>query len=256
MREMTDFVKKIIRGFLIPLEGSRVLLNSSSMKKWALIPFVISLLVLLIGFFLVVQLTPDIVQWIVFQKMRWSGAGSEYLIYPAMFVTGLILVILNVYFSYWVVQIFAAPIYSLLAEKTAHQLNINPGPAGFALRIWTKLFLISLSKALIFSAVGIILFAFAFFIPVLNVFASALLFLVLATDSADYSLELAQVGWRDRFRFYRSHKAEFFGLAAFVGLTLIIPGLILLIMPAIVVGSSSFVFKRIEELRHDSRSYS
>jgi uncharacterized protein involved in cysteine biosynthesis len=241
-----NWVQRFITGFTIIFNGLDLITKNNSLKKWSIVPFFIGLLVLILGVVLSFVFLPDALHWLIEQKLSVTKEKSSYFFYPLVVIASLLFVILNVYLSYWVTQIFASPIYSILAEKTLeltpeHNLKVKTGSS-----IIVKMIMTSIIKALVFSMVGAALFITTVFIPGLNVLVSAFLFFVIATDSSDYALETLGFSFKERLRFYRAHFAEFFGLSMCIGLTLVIPGLILLIMPAAVVGSSALVYKRVE----------
>ena len=97
--------------------------------------------------------------------------------------------------------------------------------------------IISLIRAALFAVFSIALFALSFF-PVINLVAAFCAFLIMAFDVVDYSFEIAEMGLKERLNYFRNHIAAFSGMAAFIGITLIIPGLILLIMPINVLGAT------------------
>lgn len=241
-----SWVERFLSGFFIIFNGMTLITKNNSLKKWSVVPFLIGLLILIVGIVLTFAYLPGALNWLIEQKLSISEEKSSYLFYPLVVIAGLLFVVLNVYLSYWVTQIFASPVYSILAENTLkqvpnHALAVKTGPSIIA-----KMIMTSIIKAIVFSLIGSALFLTTVFIPGLNILVSAFLFFVIATDSADYSLEILGFTFKERLRFYRAHFLEFFGLSMCVGLTLVIPGLILLIMPAAVVGSSALVYKRVE----------
>ncbi|MEK6554345.1 MAG: EI24 domain-containing protein, partial [Bdellovibrionota bacterium] len=230
-------IERFLNGFFIIFNGMTLITKNNDLKKWSIVPFLIGLLILIIGFALTILYIPSAIEWLIQQKMQVDGNKSGYFYYPLVFIAGLLFIILNVYLSYWFTQIFAAPVYSVLAEKTLVVTGSQVIKARSGSSVIFKMIMASIVKALFFSIIGTTLFLTTLFIPGLNILVSAFLFFVIATDSADYSLEILGYSFKERLKFYKRHFIEFFGLSMCVGLTLVIPGLILLIMPAAVVGS-------------------
>ncbi len=62
--------------------------------------------------------------------------------------------------------------------------------------------------------------------------------MVLAFDSLDYSFEALGMGFRERLRYLIKEWSQWFGMATSLALTLLMPGLTLLIIPGAVVGAA------------------
>ena len=79
------------------------------------------------------------------------------------------------------------------------------------------------------------------FVPVLNLLAVSAAMLLLAFDSMDYSFETLGWGLRQRLRYLRREWVQWSGMAAGLALTLLLPGLTLLVIPGAVVGAAMLV---------------
>jgi CysZ protein len=99
---------------------------------------------------------------------------------------------------------------------------------------------VSLLKTLLLLAVGFILFVFSF-LPVLNFFAVGGALMILALDCMDYSLEALGYGFRQRMAYFVKNPAQWLGMSLGLGLTLLVPGLTLLVIPGAVTGAALIV---------------
>lgn len=88
--------------------------------------------------------------------------------------------------------------------------------------------------------VALVLFVSAF-LPGVNMIAAFFAFVVLAMDSSDYAFEARTMNFAQRLTYVRSNWPEYFGMASFLALTALIPGLILLVMPFAVIGSAALM---------------
>jgi uncharacterized protein involved in cysteine biosynthesis len=100
----------------------------------------------------------------------------------------------------------------------------------------------SLVKAALFLTVGAVVVLFSF-VPVVNVAGFALALLILAFDTMDYSFEAMNMSLTQRVRYFGAHFWQWLGMAVSLALTLIIPGLTLLILPGAVVGAAMILEK-------------
>lgn len=238
-----SFVQKFFYGFKIPFLGLKTIQSSGPLKRLSLVPFIIGLLFVLIGFLLIIFYIPEFAAAFLTSTLNISAESKGYFFYPLLIITTLLFIILNVYLSYLATLIFAAPAYSAMAEEifkksfSNSQLKLSSG-------LFFKMLKTSIIKVLLFSVIGGSLILFSFFLPGFNIVASAFLFFVISSDSADYALEALGETLTGRLCFIKQNWVELAGLSVFVGVTLLIPGLLLLIMPAAVAGSSVFVFSK------------
>jgi len=65
-----------------------------------------------------------------------------------------------------------------------------------------------------------------------------LVFCVLAFDSMDYAFEANFLGLKQRFSFFGAHFSCFLGLAGSLAITSLLPGLLFVIFPLFVAGST------------------
>lgn len=234
---MQDF----IAGMTAWLYGWKVILLKRQLMVVAMVPFMISFVAAVACTWLLWVYYP-----IGFAAMTTGLAALlpawlfNFLYYPMLWAIGLVLVVGILYAVYVLHLIVAMPFYSLLAERTL-QLH-GKGPSAFtSWREWSRhlvtMLRISLVKGAIFVVLGIGLFI-ASFIPVVNIAAVIGTLLLLAFDCMDYSLEARRMRLRQRVRYVLRHKAQWAGLATGLALTLLLPGLTLLVIPGAVCGAA------------------
>jgi CysZ protein len=180
-----------------------------------------------------------IVAWIGFSP----GWVHHLLYYPLLVSGALIALFSSVYVLYLGQSLIAVPFYAFLADRTLTQAGKKPNDS----RMWKewarhtlRMIRVSLMKFILLLAVGVVLFVFSF-LPVLNVFTLTGALMILALDCMDYSLDPLGLGLRQRISYYRRNWAQWLGMAVGLGLTLLLPGLTLLIIPGAVVGAAIIV---------------
>ncbi len=228
------------RGLTFWLRGWGMMLDSRSLLLLALVPFVIALLVAGFSISYVFTHLPAWVQAIMAYGLSSAPAFLHYLYYPMLIGSGLLVVIAGVFVAYLGQSILAVPFYSLLADRTLAPLNMKT-EVPFEWRRWLRnslrMLRISLMKTALFLTLGVILFAVSF-VPVVNVVAVFGTLLILAFDLLDFSFESLHYSFRQRLAYVARHKRMWAGMACGLGLTLLIPGLTLVIAPGAVVGAA------------------
>ncbi len=160
------------------------------------------------------------------------------LYYPLILGTAVLLFVLGVYLIYILQSILAIPFYSVMADRSLAKLGKKPKSAGWKMAL--RMVRVGLIKSFCFVAFALVLFVFSF-LPILNVAAAACAMLLLAFDTMDYSFEVLGWGLRRRFQYLRREWAQWAGMAVGLALTLLIPGLTLLVIPGAVVGGALIV---------------
>lgn len=221
-------------GLLVWINGWKYIFRHRSLMAVAAIPFLISAAAAGVSIWLTTIYYPLLMNSLV---MSWLGGIQStwlaLLIKPLIWIGGFVVTLVILYAVYVMHAIVAQPFYSLLAEKTlkiSGKTRANNTSLGAMLKA-------SLIKGLIFLCVGVLLFVCSF-IPGLNILAVGGALLLVAFDCLDYSLEAQDLRLRRRFAYARANKAQWFGIAAGLGLTLLLPGLTLLVIPGAVVGSA------------------
>jgi CysZ protein len=211
----------------------------------ALLPFVVSLSCTTLLVWTVWSFLPDWVRALLAQvSVHLSTFWRQALYYPLLLSSGLVIFFAIVYVIYVLQALIAVPFFALLADRT---LTLA-GKKSDDSRIWRewvrhtfRMARVSLLKAVLFLALGSVLFLFSFF-PVLNLAAYTGALFILALDSMDYTFEAMGYGLRRRLVYMFREWPQWAGMATGLALTLLIPGLTLLVMPGAVVGAA-LIFK-------------
>lgn len=155
---------------------------------------------------------------------------------------------LSTLFAYGLFSIFsiiASPFHLYLAEALCLKNNY---PVVTEIKNQIKLFFfllkISIKKMLLFSALGILFFVLSF-VPVVSIFANFAIVWIIALDSMDYIMELKAVGLVQRLKFSFTFFPFFLGLSFFLSLSVLVPGLLLIVFPFTVIGSTQYFIKQI-----------
>ncbi len=221
-------------GLLVWINGWKYIFRHRSLMAVAAIPFLISAIAAGISIWLITIYYPLLMNSLV---MSWLGGIQStwlaLLIKPLIWIGGFVVTLVILYAVYVLHAIVAQPFYSLLAEKTL-KISGRAVPHNLSLAAMLKT---SLIKGLIFLCVGVLLFVCSF-IPGLNVLAIGGTLMLVAFDCLDYALEAQGLRLRRRFAYVRTNKTQWFGIATGLGLTLLLPGLTLLVIPGAVVGSA------------------
>jgi CysZ protein len=240
---MTDFKDGLLAWF----NGWKYIFRHRRLMAVAAIPFLISLAAAVAAVWLISSYYPVMMNALV---MSWLGGIQSVwvalLIKPLIWLGGIVVILVILYAVYVLHAIVAQPFYSVLADQTlklagksvAHNMSL-----GAVLRS-------SGLKGLIFLFVGLLLFVCSV-IPGLNLAAIAGTLLLVAFDCLDYSLESRGLKLRRRFAYVAGNKAQWAGIAAGLALTLLLPGLTLLVIPGAVVGAA-LILKDTNESRTSS----
>ncbi len=234
-------MKDFTLGLTAWLVGWKTILLKRQLMAVAMIPFMISFIAA-VGMVAMISVYYPIVfnsQALLFATYM-PKLVFDILYYPLMIAIGIVIVLGLLYFVYILHALIATPFYSLLAERTL-QMH-GKGVENFtSWRQWSRhlvtMLRISLVKGLVLVFLGVFLFI-ASFIPVVNILAIAVTLLLLAFDCIDYSLEARRMRLRERIRYVFQHKAQWAGMATGLALTLLLPGLTLLVIPGAVCGAA------------------
>ncbi|MBC86337.1 MAG: hypothetical protein CL677_04080 [Bdellovibrionaceae bacterium] len=237
---------KFGNGLLVLFRGWATLKEYPSLKKWILLPLLVDLLVFVIGLVtlggwiqgLILSMSTWLVGLLSFlQSFEWIF-GLIY--YPLLFIAFVAFAILWIYLTFIIGTIVAAPFNALLAEKTLLQLKVIE-EESFSLKSWIgftlRMLVAALTKAVVFSLFGVVLFICSF-IPGLNIVSAYGALLIVTFDCFDYSYEVLGLNFGQRIKTFLGSLPMASGMAAGMGATLIIPGSTLLLLPLAVVGAS------------------
>lgn len=215
--------------------------QNSGLKIWVAAPLAIDAVFLFCAFYFgwggISQLTELSLNRVLSAE---HGFWHTIFYYPLFLAFWVVFLILLVYVTSIFAVLIATPFMAVLAEKTWVRSG-GQAPGGESLKTLVaynlRMFKIALLKTVCFLFLGVLLFGFSF-APGLNLLAGFAAFLILAYDSMDYSFDLLELNLKQRFQFVRDHFIVFCGMASVFSLTLLIPGLTLLLQPFAVAGSA------------------
>ncbi|MDZ4660279.1 MAG: EI24 domain-containing protein [Pseudomonadota bacterium] len=242
---MTSLVSLFSSGFAAPLKGIVFIFKNPSLWIWALLPFFLNAVLVVVSFSWAFQNLADMV----FSVLAFlgfsvhSGVFAWMLFYFFKILLWIIFFIFLSFVAYLFGQIISSPFSAVLSEKSLIKLNVIKD-RPFLLKIWLatsiKMMRISLVKGVLFLLIGVVLF-FAGMIPVINILVPFAVLLTIAFDSADYSFENLHMTLRERLAFFRKNFSIFAGYSMALGIVLFVPGLNFFLFPASVVGSSLLI---------------
>jgi uncharacterized protein involved in cysteine biosynthesis len=235
-------------GFLVPLHGLQMILTYPRVRRLAIIPFVLTFIVFIIGSFFglpaLTHLIPFIAQNGILAVGLTTGTAGFSLFYWLIVILAWPVAIFALLAVLFVLsRLIATPFYALLAEQVLIERKIKPD-LPFRLHIWLKtsalLMVVALIKALIFGVVGSLLFLMSF-IPGIGLISAFGFLLLTAFDVVDLSMEAMQLGLQERYKLFRDDFPAFVGLAVAMGLVFLVPGLNFFLFPASIAGGSEVI---------------
>ena len=228
---MSDFKK----GFSFWWRGWGYILTHPGLLATALLPALLAL-GFAVGFIWIMWTYLGLWVQQLITAVLGAGTGLWYSLayYPLLLGGGLVVFLSALYVSFLLHAFLAVPFYSMLAEKTLRQLGL-PTQSGWS-SLW-RMFRVSAIKALLLLIMGVFLFVLSF-VPVLNVAAMLMALMVMAFDCVDYSFECLGYGLSRRLSYLVRERNQWLGMATALALTLLLPGLTLLITPGAVVGGA------------------
>lgn len=227
-----------MQGYFSPLGGLKVIMSSPKNIIFAVIPFLIGLFVVGIGYFAAASHLDDFVHSLTEGSQFFKDWTIVKTIVDILLVIiGWILVsLLNIILGYLCIIILAGPFYALMVENI-FKVELPDKEERSDLRLMINMFLYGLGKAIIFLMVGLICFILAW-IPGLNFIAPFILTLTVAFDCADYAFEVDFLSLRQRFRFFTNHIWHFVGLGLAILTTGLIPGAFFVLLPLFICGAT------------------
>jgi uncharacterized protein involved in cysteine biosynthesis len=235
MRAVDGFVE----GMSFWWKGWRYLVVRRRLLALALAP---TLLALIATTLLLLTILSYLPWWMQTLIRYWVGLPDGFwhnlLYYPLLIGSAFLFLVSSIYVVYVMQGLIAIPFYSMLADRTLEELGKKPQAIRW--RHWFALQVRGVVKSLVLLMIGVVLLVLSF-IPVLNLLALVAAMLILAFDLLDYSFEVLGFDLRTRLRYCRRERAQWAGMATGLALTLLIPGLTLLVTPGAVVGGALLV---------------
>lgn len=226
-------------GLAFWVRGWATLLHRPKLLALALVPVFSSIVltgVLVIGVILrLPQWARYLTGFVQEAAPLWVQAA---LYYSIVLGAGFLVIMSFTYVAYLIHALIASPFYSIIAER----ILLEPGADEKAnwrdrVRLSWGLFKITLLKAVLYLFLGAVLFLMSFF-PGLNAAALFCAWALVAYDCLDFSFEILGLSWRERLRRLFEKRILWMGMSFGLALTLLIPGLTLLVIPGAIVGAA------------------
>ncbi|MES2965155.1 MAG: EI24 domain-containing protein [Bdellovibrionota bacterium] len=245
---MIRHAKGALAGFFIPWTGLGLIFSDKRIARFALLPFVVTIVFfgtgLAFGLTLISGWVTPLTTWLIgvfgIASASQGAAILSWLLPIALWPTLAIALCLLIWM---VVRVVVGPLFTLLAEAVLVSTG-GLAKKEFSFVDWTatnvRMFRVSIVRMAIFGTIGFVLVVLSL-IPGVGLLAAVAMLHILAFDLADYALEAYEWGLRKRIAFYRRHFSVFFGLACVLGLVFLIPGLNFFLLPASVAGASDVV---------------
>ena len=236
-------VMRLFRGYGYLFKGFGFVFNQhTSLLKFCVIPWVISLLVFVGAAVGLYHYYGDLVNWIWARPDSWLMQILWYVFYVFIFL----LILLLTYVAFFVVQaILSAPFNDLLSEQVEF-LAQGQEPPPFS---WARLgrglvmtLLHELAKLGVYLAIMVPLFLFKFIPvigpPVLLVGGFYVTAVFISYDYMDFSMARREWVWGVKWGFLKAHRALTLGLGSSLATALMVPVLGSVCMPMTVVGGT------------------
>ncbi len=229
----------VFHGVIAPFQGAWMLLVRPSLWGWALIPVALFALCATIAVAWSTRVFAA-VRSMAGHSLGGSTAGAAgAAVAGVLGVVAYVAVALIV--ALWVVPLLSAPFMDALAARVD---RFQGREESLAVQVWRSLrvviaalFYVAIPQAFL-AIVGFVVSPLA---PVCFVVAAGLGALGLAYDSLDWPLSRRGLGVSARVAWMRAHAGPTFGLGLAVWAISLVPGLVLLALPAIVVGAVRLV---------------
>ncbi len=221
--------------------GFGLVLGVGSIRKWAIIPMFLNLLLFGTLAVLVFLYAGTAVHWMLGDAQgKWSSVGHVALQVLVILVGLAAVVVLSLVLS----SVVAAPFYTKLAEAALFHLTgrviADSGPIW---KIALKTILQESGKLAIFIGVQAILFGIGLIPIVGQIVAGSVTFLLLAFEFGDYSLEAYGYGLVDRYKFTVQNPGRSLGFGSAAFLVTLVPFLGILVAPVAVAGAARMVVR-------------
>lgn len=237
-------------GLTFWVRGWAFILNHRGLLALALAPLLLSALAVAgLVYVVIAHLGPWVNMALLGLGFYAEGWLHDFTFYSLFGLTLVLVAIVSLYALLWLHLLFTAPFYSLMADRALALAGRRPvRQVSTARMIWAGLL-----KTVLLAFASLTLFLFSFFPGVGVVVLVAGLF-ILAFDLIDYAFEAAGFTLRERLAYVAIERAQWAGMAAGLALTLLVPGLTLLVAPGAVVGGALILNLQAREEANGSRT--
>lgn len=232
-------MKSLVWGFTSYFRGLRYWSQNKTLVRISLVPFIIDFFCLAGGLFFSVSRIPQAVSRIMKSPEFWYQFALYYLVW---LLTALALLMITLFLVFVIANLITFPFNDLLAEKTLHMRQVLPEKnRGF--KAWTgrtfKNLGAMMRKTLVLLVIGGCLLL-ATLVPGVGFLGALAGLFIMAFDVLDYSFDQFHYSFGQRMRFVRTHFWAVSGFAGGLGLTMAIPVINMVVMPASAVAGACF----------------
>lgn len=233
------------RGFLRPLEGARFLLLHRGLKRYAVLPLIVNVLLYVIVIALFIWLlstwTPRVGDWQFLGPVgAWLAAATNWTLVTLKWLIAIPLLLFFCYFTFTIVGlVLASPFNDLLSdrvERTARGFVDDPG-TGFVRSVGVSMLesLLLLGRQLLWTVLALpfLLIPVVGALPLLTVTAW-----FAGVSFIDVTLARHQLRWPWKHALLRANRWEVLGLGAVMQMLFLVPFLGLLLLPIGVVAGT------------------
>jgi CysZ protein len=246
------FFKRYVSGFINVFEAFDVVFTKPSLFLYFIIPFIISMIVLVLLIFFGVTSLIDFIPGLV--TIDDKDGFLYQLFYVLISVIFVLMVIFMAGYSFIaIVKIFCAPFNDLLSEKIEIMKNEHYKEPENAWQHFIKnLFptiLEELKKITVFLT-GYLVIVLLSFLPFINFISPFLLVIysaiVLSIDFVDYSMARRRMTLKAKIQFFKANKAEMLGFGTSVFLMFSIPIVNIFFIQIAVIAATLLYIKKEE----------
>ena len=232
------FLSQLSLGLGASFKGFNSIRKNSSLWIYILIPTIINLSIWLFlmgtAFSYISTFVAAALSFIFADPSGWL---YHLVYYPLYLILAIGFLVTGSFFVFFVASTISSPFYSLMAEQVLLKNGVIQIEDVQGLKRAFRMFVVSLIKTIVMILIGGVLFLLSF-LPGLNLIASFFAFVLMAFDCMDYSMETVGMNLSERSSHFRRYFASYSGLGLVIGLTVLIPGLTLFVMPTLVVGAA------------------
>lgn len=221
--------------------GFGMVLGVGSIRKWAVIPMILNVLLFGTLAVLVFLYAGDAEKYLFGEAQGKWGSAGHIALQVLIIVVGLAaVVVLSLVLS----SVIAAPFYTKLAEAALlHLTGRVIADSGPIWKIAIKTILQETGKLAVFIGVQAVLFGIGLIPIVGQIVAGGVTFLLLAFEFGDYSLEAYGYGLVDRYKFTVRNPGRSLGFGSAAFLVTLVPFLGILVAPVAVAGAARMVVR-------------
>jgi len=227
-------MSSFVWGFRCYLSGLTSLFQKRELRPWIIAPMLIGIICFGLAIWGTYHfLTPMVLSWL--------GTGVL-----ASILAAILVIVISGALTLAFASVVASPMNALLSEKVLVSEGYKAKSSGFRFLIFVRMLLLGLLKGVFVLGLTVLLFILSFFPPlqVVVIFISAML---ISSDYFDYALECYEVGLGGRSRFYRRQILSWCGFSLGLALTMMVPGLSFLLLPAGIIGGARLVGRYIQQ---------